>query len=82
MAQKPKYRVLVGLNYPPNNKRAEVGDVVTDLPDFAINKLVKNGVVELVSAPKEDDEKEVVIVEHVAANTETGVKETEEKVER
>lgn len=46
MADKPtKYRVLTGMNYPPN-KRAEAGDVVTDLPDFAVSKLLHAGHIE------------------------------------
>jgi hypothetical protein len=40
-APKPKtYMVLKGINYPPNGKRAEPGDHVTDLPDFAIKGLL------------------------------------------
>lgn len=81
-----KYKVLVGLNYPPNNRRAEVGDVVSDLPDFAVNKLLKAGVIEEVKTKAEkakepEKDTEEVIVTHVAANTDDGVKVTEEKVE-
>lgn len=42
-----KYRVLTGMNYPPE-RRAEVGDIVTDIPDFAIKKLLHNGDIEVV----------------------------------
>lgn len=82
---KPKYRVLVGLNYPPDNKRAEVGDVVTDLPDFAIRTLLRDGAIEEVKPKgekKTERDPEVVVVEHVSANTEEGVTVKEEKVER
>lgn len=40
-----QYRVLVGIDYPPN-KRAEIGDVVTDLPGGAIKDLLANGYIE------------------------------------
>lgn len=46
-----QYRVLVGINYPPDDKRAEVGDVVDDLPDFAIKKLLAANVVEKYVEP-------------------------------
>ena len=57
-----RYRVIQGINYPPN-KRAEIGDVVDDLPSSAIKWLVAEGVVELAdsisakksSAPLEAD---------------------------
>lgn len=45
-AKAPKYKVLRGLNYPPDNKRAEAGDVVDDLPDYAIDPLLRQGAIE------------------------------------
>lgn len=45
---KPKYRVNVGISYPPN-KRAEVGDVITDLPPGAEETLLKLEVIEKVT---------------------------------
>lgn len=50
MAQKKtnksdRYLVKIGLHYPPNC-RAEKGDIVDDLPDFAIKGLLENGVIE------------------------------------
>lgn len=45
-AKAPTYRVLVGINYPPDNKRAEPGDLVTDLPDFSIEPLLRQGAIE------------------------------------
>lgn len=40
-----KYRALVGLDYPPG-KRAEAGEVVTDLPDKSIKWLVQQNLIE------------------------------------
>lgn len=45
----PKYRVLVGLDYPPA-KRAEPGDVVDDLPGKAIKWLREQGLIEPADA--------------------------------
>jgi hypothetical protein len=57
---KRKYRVTVGLNYPGKGgeKRAEPGDVVTDLPAKSLKWLVDQGVVEAVAAPDDGDEGE------------------------
>lgn len=45
-----KFRVLVGINYPvgKQEKRAEVGDVVSDLPAKAVPGLLEQGVIEQV----------------------------------
>lgn len=40
-----KYRVLVGLDYPPA-KRAEAGDIVSDLPAKSISWLRDAGLIE------------------------------------
>ena len=40
-----KYKVLVGIDYPPN-KRAEAGDIVDDLPSGSIKWLVAEGYIE------------------------------------
>lgn len=45
-----KYRALVGLDYPPG-KRAEPGDVVSDLPESSVKWLRKQGLIEPVGAP-------------------------------
>lgn len=45
-----RYEVKVGVNYPPD-RRAEIGDVVDDLPDYAIEGLLASGVISKV----EDD---------------------------
>lgn len=55
MAQKGskvRWRVNVGLNYPPNDRRAEAGDVVDDIPDFAQHKLEHAGVIERLGGGK------------------------------
>jgi len=43
-----RYRVLTGLNYPAKGreKRAEAGDVVTDLPADAVGWLTEQGHIE------------------------------------
>jgi hypothetical protein len=46
--KRPKYRVLVGINYPPGDKRAEPGDVVDDIPPSSIGWLVRDGIVKPV----------------------------------
>lgn len=40
------YLVKVGLNYPPD-KRAEPGDIVTDLPGESLSWLIEQGYIEL-----------------------------------
>ena len=40
-----RYRVLTGLDYPPN-KRAEIGDIVEDLPAQSIKWLLADGLIE------------------------------------
>lgn len=44
-----EYRVLIGMNYPPD-KRAEPGDIVTDLPAKSVSWLLEQGCIELVGA--------------------------------
>jgi hypothetical protein len=45
-----QYRVLQGIDYPPN-KRAEAGQVVSDLPPQAIKWLLESGAIEDASKP-------------------------------
>jgi hypothetical protein len=45
----PAYRVLVGLDYPPD-RRAEPGDVVEDLPAKSIKWLTEQGLIEPAGA--------------------------------
>jgi hypothetical protein len=50
--EKPKHRVLVGINYPPDNTRAEPGDIVDNIPEYALSRLVNAGVIEPVTGKK------------------------------
>lgn len=45
-----QYRVLQGIDYPPN-KRAEAGQVVSDLPPQSIKWLLESGAIEDASKP-------------------------------
>lgn len=45
-----QYRVLSGIDYPPN-KRAEAGQVVSDLPPQSVKWLLESGVIEDASKP-------------------------------
>lgn len=40
------YRVVVGINYPPDETRAEPGDVVSDIPANAVTGLLAIGAIE------------------------------------
>jgi hypothetical protein len=57
-----KYRVLVGLDYPPN-KRAEAGDEVSDLPSSSITWLLADGLIEAVEGTSKSSKKTVVAPE-------------------
>lgn len=46
-----RYRVLMGLDYPPN-KRAEIGDIVEDLPAQSVKWLLADGLIEDADKPK------------------------------
>lgn len=54
-----RYRVLQGIDYPPN-KRAEVGDIVEDIPAQAIKWLLDSGIIEDTDKPTKKTEKPVV----------------------
>lgn len=49
-----QYRVLTGLNYPPN-RRAEPGDVVDDLPGKSVKWLLESGLIEPTGGSKPTD---------------------------
>lgn len=60
------YKVLTGIEYPPN-KRAEAGDVVSDIPASSVKWLLDQGIIEVVagsaeSAPKKTATKKVAPV--------------------
>jgi hypothetical protein len=42
----PQYRVLTGIDYPPD-KRAEIGAVVSDIPEKSAKWLLDQGLIEL-----------------------------------
>jgi hypothetical protein len=71
-----KYRVLQGIDYPPN-KRAEIGDVVEDLPATAIKWLLESGAIEDTSKPakKTEEPKPEPIIEPVVEAPVEAVKE-------
>ena len=74
-----QYRAVVGIDYPPN-KRAEAGDVVTDLPGDSIKWLLEQGLIESTDGKKTTKVEEVVapVVEEVKEETKT---ETSKEVE-
>jgi hypothetical protein len=61
-----KYRVHRGLDYPPN-KRAEIGDVVSDIPEKSVKWLLETNVIEALEddrqakAPKSLQDKKTVL---------------------
>ena len=48
---KNDYKVLQGIDYPPN-KRAEAGQVVSDLPKDSIPWLLESGIIERTEVTK------------------------------
>lgn len=75
-----KYRVLQGIDYPPN-KRAEIGDVVEDLPPTSIKWLLESGAIEDSSKPAkkiEETKPEPVVEPVVEAPVEPVVEKEEE----
>jgi hypothetical protein len=52
---KNDYLVLKGIDYPPN-KRAEAGEVVSDLPKDSIPWLLESGIIERTGATKAEVE--------------------------
>jgi hypothetical protein len=59
-----RYRVLQGIDYPPN-KRAEVGAIVEDIPAQSVKWLLESGIIEDADKPS----KKIVepIVEEIKA---------------
>lgn len=54
-----KYRVLQGIDYPPN-KRAEIGNTVEDIPAASVKWLLDSGIIEDVNNKPAMAEKPVV----------------------
>lgn len=51
----PKFKVLTGLDYPPD-RRVEAGDIVEDLPAKSVKWLLDQGLIEKTDASVEDGE--------------------------
>ena len=66
MSKNVLYRVLVGLNYPPNDTRAEVGDIVNNLPSKAIADLLAINAIEVFDGIIEPVDEPSVPVEEVS----------------
>jgi len=66
-----QYRVLAGIDYPPS-KRAEVGDIVTDLPTAQIKNLLEIGAIELADGKSKSEVKveETVVEETTSTDSE------------
>ena len=54
-----RYRVLQGIDYPPN-KRAEAGKVVDDLPATSVKWLLESGIIEDADKPTNKSQEPVV----------------------
>lgn len=63
------YRVLAGIDYPPN-KRAEIGDVIDDLAPQSIKWLLSAGIIEDNSKSPKAVEKEPEIIEETTPEPE------------
>lgn len=71
---KTEYKVLKGIDYPPN-KRAEIGAIVSDLPKESISWLLASGIItddlkaevlaEVEAKPVEANVEDPVIVEEL-----------------
>jgi hypothetical protein len=57
-----QYRVLQGIDYPPN-KRAEIGETVSDLPAASIKWLLEIGAIEDSSKPASKATKSAPVIE-------------------
>ena len=48
------WRVLVGINYPPNNTRANVGDIVNDIPSSDAAWMLDQRIIESTNSTVEE----------------------------
>jgi hypothetical protein len=74
-----QYRALVGIDYPPN-KRAEAGEIVSDLPGDAIKWLLEDGLIEDSSKPAKKVEKPVEETPLTVIDLSDGISSEEAKV--
>ena len=59
------FRALVGINYGPDDKRADPGEVVTDLPSGDVKWMLDQGIIEAVDVPGDRPSGGVVTAEIV-----------------
>jgi hypothetical protein len=64
-----QYRAIVGLDYPPN-KRAEAGDLVSDLPEKSVAWLLDSGFIEELDGKKTSKKTSTIIEETPVAQIE------------
>ena len=57
------YKVLVGLDYGKPSKRAEEGDIVSDLPAASVSWLLEQNLIELVDSSSSKIKKTVAVEE-------------------
>ena len=57
------YKVLVGLDYGKPSKRAEEGDIVSDLPAASVSWLIEQNLIELVDSASSKIKKTVAVEE-------------------
>ena len=57
------YKVLVGLDYGKPSKRAEEGDIVSDLPAASVSWLLEQKMIELVESAPSKMKKTIVVEE-------------------
>lgn len=74
-----QYRALVGIDYPPN-KRAEAGEIISDLPGDAIKWLLEDGLIEDSSKPSKKVEPVVVETPLTVIDLSDGISAEEAKV--
>ena len=57
------YKILVGLDYGKPSKRAEEGDIVSDLPAASVSWLLEQKMIELVESAPSKMKKTIVVEE-------------------
>lgn len=57
------YKVLVGLDYGKPSKRAEEGDIVSDLPAASVSWLLEQNLIELADSASSKTKKTIVVEE-------------------
>ena len=59
------YKVLVGLDYGKPSKRAEEGDIVSDLPAASVSWLLEQNLIELADSASSKIKKTIVVLEEL-----------------